>query len=216
MWKLFAYDEAAAGYVPHPLDVSVFGRDAVWPVHLDADGDIDFVQILRSPARVALWYNDANTALELVEIPLASDLYLLEAFNVDYDRDGVPDVLLRVSGSDDGFLLVRGVPAGDDVAPLLPPAGLAATSEGDELVLSWTLSGDGPPGYRAYAVVMETAGRTVVVGEVDPEAGVARTARAMPAPTAAASASGASSRGRTRCGWRRSMPPAGSLGSAHR
>ena len=176
-WSLYAYDESTASYVLHPLDVSAFTGDNAWPVHLDADGDVDFVQILRFPTRIALWYNDANTALELVEIPLASGVYLLDAYNVDYDRDGVPDALLRVSGSDDGFLLVRGTSSEGDVDAPTPPTGLSASGDGEELVLSWTPSGDGPPGYTAYAVVMETAGRTVVVGDVDPGAGVARTAR---------------------------------------
>ena len=176
-WSLYAYDESTASYAPHPLDVSALAGDNAWPVHLDADGDVDFVQILPFPARIALWYNDANAALRLVEVPLSSGVYLLDAYNVDYDRDGVPDALLRVSGSDDGFLLVRGTPGEGDVGAPTPPTGLSASGDADELVLSWTPSGGGLPAYTAYAVVMETAGRTVVVGEVDPEAGVARTAR---------------------------------------
>ena len=176
-WDVFAFDEALSTFVPHPLDVTAFSGENVWPVHLDTDGDIDFVQIRRSPRRIVLWFNSENAALEPMDVPLASDLYLLDAYNVDFDRDGVPDLLLHISGSDDGFLLVRGV--SDTSGPLPPsaPTGIAASGDASELVISWTPDASGLAGYTAYGVVLESADRTVVVGEVDPEAGVARRVR---------------------------------------
>ena len=162
--------------MPHPLDVTAFSGENVWPAHLDTDGDIDFVQIRRSPRRIVLWFNSENAALEPMDVPLASDLYLLDAYNVDFDRDGVPTCSSTSRGAttDSSSCAASRIPA-DPSHPA--PTGIAASGDASELVISWTPDASGLAGYTAYGVVLESADRTVVVGEVDPEAGVARRVR---------------------------------------